>query len=147
MKTLVTDQGTATIETGLCTTCYPDAKNQAYAREMASRTDDINPDSNFIDCSQNEDINCCICGKYKMTVTDALQLIIKNKHLPALNYCINYAEYARSLLSYNGITTRDLRVQILYIVNSMIHWRQCKASTTTAAEIKECRAVLKKASV
>jgi|GEM_PF-2106185 len=77
-----------------------------------------------------------------MTVTEALQLIIKNEHVPALNYCINYAHYALQL----NQTTRDFRVQLLYVLNNMSQWRQCKASTTTAAEIKECRAVLKKAS-
>ncbi len=97
-------------------------------------------------------------GKVTMTVTEALQLIERNKGLPALNYCINYAHYALALLktedilkaqSITGIhAVRDkLKVQLLYVLNNMIHWRQCKASTTTAAEIKECRTTLKKASV
>ncbi len=78
-----------------------------------------------------------------MTVTEALQLIERNSHIPALNYCINYAHYALQL----NQTTKDFKVQLLYVLNNMIQWRQCKASTTTAAEIKECRATLKKASV
>ena len=143
MMTLVTDQGTATNETGLCTTCYPNIKNQDYAREMASGTKDINPHKDFIDCSENDAISCCICGKHHdMTVTEALQLIEKNEHVPALNYCINYTHYALQL----DQTTRDFKVQLLYVLNNMSRWRQCKTSTTTAAEIKECRAVLKKAS-
>ncbi len=82
-------------------------------------------------------------GKVTMTVTEALQLIIKNKHLPALNYCINYAHYALQ----SDQTDKGFKIQLLYVLNNLTHWRQCKASTTTAAEIKECRAVLKKASV
>ena len=82
-----------------------------------------------------------------MTVNEALQLIIKNKHLPALNGRTEYAKYVLQLISYNGIEIQDVKVQLLYVLNDIIGWRQCKASTTTAAEIKECRAVLKKASV
>ena len=63
MRTLLTEQGTATPETALCETCYPNNANQGYAREMASRTDDINPKSDFTDCSENEAVQCCICGK------------------------------------------------------------------------------------
>lgn len=63
MKTLVTEQGTATPETALCEQCYLNKANQGYAREMASRTDDINPENKFVDCSENEAIECCICGK------------------------------------------------------------------------------------
>ena len=63
MKTLVTNQGTATPETALCETCYLDKANQGYAREMASRTDDIDPKGNFVDCTGNEAVDCCICGK------------------------------------------------------------------------------------
>ena len=62
MKALVTEQGTATQETALCDLCYPKPENQGYAREMASRTDDINPESKFVDCSGNDALECCICG-------------------------------------------------------------------------------------
>ena len=99
-----------------------------------------------------------------MTVTEALQLIEKNEGLMALNYCIAQAAYAIHLIqcghmlltsnnkiiidgdgSIKGIS-HNLRIQLLQVLNNMIYWKQCKASTTTAAEIKECRAVLKKAS-
>ncbi len=92
-----------------------------------------------------------------MTVTEALQLIEKNEGLPALNYCIEYTRYAIALVKNGSILyasdgamdwiSHELKVQLLYVLNNMTHWRQCKASTTTAAEIKECRTVLKKASV
>ena len=61
MKCLITDQGTAADETGLCEVCYTNHANQSYAREMASRTDDVDPGSEFIDCSENDAIECCIC--------------------------------------------------------------------------------------
>ena len=77
-----------------------------------------------------------------MTVTEALQLIEKNEGIPALNYALNYAHYALQL----NQETYEFKVQILYVLNNMSRWRQSKASTTTAAEIKECRAVLKKVS-
>ncbi len=92
-----------------------------------------------------------------MTVTEALQLIEKNEGLPALNYCIEYTRYALALVGDGGILyasdgimdriSYELRVQLLYVLNNMSRWRQSKASTTTAAEIRECRATLKKASV
>ncbi len=62
MEALVTNQGTATPETGLCKQCFLKSENQAYAREMASQTDDIDPKGEFIDCSGNKSITCCICG-------------------------------------------------------------------------------------
>lgn len=82
-----------------------------------------------------------------MTVTEALQLIEKNEGVPALNYCIGYAIYAKELLIHLGPNHKDFKVQLFYVLNNMSRWRQSKLSTTTAAEIKECRAVLKKASV
>ncbi len=80
--------------------------------------------------------------KITMNTTEALQLIEKNEGVPALNYAINYVHYALQL----DQTTKEFKVQLLYVLNNMSRWRQSKASTTTAAEIKECRAVLKKAS-
>ena len=65
MKALVTEQNTATHETGLCECCYKLSENRGYAREMASRTDDIDPTSNFVDCTGNDTIQCIICGKYE----------------------------------------------------------------------------------
>ena len=85
-----------------------------------------------------------------MTTKEALQLVMKNKHLPALNYCIAYARHA--LILTEGLKLgpdfylHEFKVQLLYVLNNMTNWRQCKASKTTAAEIKECRSVLKKAS-
>jgi len=82
-----------------------------------------------------------------MTVTEALQLIIENSHIPALNYAVNYARAALILLEQIDKNEYGFKVQLMYILNNMSRWRQSKASTTTAAEIKECRAVLKKASI
>ncbi len=82
-----------------------------------------------------------------MTVTEALQLIEKNEGVPALNYAVAYADAALEILKYLGPNSRDFKRQLLYILNNISRWRQCKASTTTAMEIKECRAVLKKASL
>ena len=82
-----------------------------------------------------------------MTVTDVLQLIEKNEGLPALNYAIDYAIYALCLLTEDDVTAHEFKVQLKYVLNNITHWRQCKASTTTAMEIKECRATLKKASL
>ena len=98
----------------------------------------IASDCNY--CEQNESCR-------KMTVTEALELIVKNEYIPALNHCIGYTIYAKELLIHLGSNHHDFKVQLLYVLNNMSRWRQCKASTTTAAEIKECRAVLKKASL
>ena len=62
MKCILTDQGTGNSDTALCSVCYQLTENEAYAREMASRTDDINPTDDFVDCSGNEAVDCCICG-------------------------------------------------------------------------------------
>lgn len=73
MKTLLTDQGTAAGETFLCGTCFygPDGLlNQAYAREQAALTDDVEPDSLFEDCTGNNAAPCCICGVYEIIERD-----------------------------------------------------------------------------
>ncbi len=61
MMVLVTDQGTAAGETGLCGNCYENPCNKRYAREMASRCDDVDPTGPFVDCSDNDAISCCVC--------------------------------------------------------------------------------------
>lgn len=63
MKALVTDQGTAAQEAALCDECFKDEANQAYAREQASQSDDVNADSEFVDCTGNDALSCCICGE------------------------------------------------------------------------------------
>lgn len=62
MKCLVSDQGTGTHETALCENCYKDEANQLYARNMACNADDIDPESDFVDCSGNDALDCVICG-------------------------------------------------------------------------------------
>ena len=57
-----TDQGTGNSDTALCDVCFAMPDNKCYAREMASRTDDINPKGDFVECSGNEAVECCICG-------------------------------------------------------------------------------------
>lgn len=64
MFSLVNDQGTAAYETSLCENCMSEKDNQLYAREMAGQSilDDVDPESDFVDCSGNEVILCIICG-------------------------------------------------------------------------------------
>ncbi len=96
------------------------------------------------DCNYCEQDESC----RKMTVKEALQLIEKNEGVFAVNYAIGYVEYALDLHDRCDIEQdREFKTQLLYVLNNMSRWRQSKASTTTAAEIRECRAVLKKASV
>ena len=83
----------------------------------------------------------------KMTVEEALKLIVKNKGISSLNYAIGYAEFALQLIFHGEHNTQGFKTQLLYVLNNMTKWRQSKLSGTTAAKIKECRAVLKKASV
>ena len=62
-------------------------------------------------------------------VFTALQVILKNRSAKALNYAVNYAREGMYL--HGGA----LRVQVLYVLNNMTHWRG-----KTATEV---RAVLK----
>ena len=62
MKTLPTNQGTATSETALCVRCE-NLSNICYARSRAMKIDDIDPNGEFVDCSENKAITCCICGE------------------------------------------------------------------------------------
>ena len=62
-------------------------------------------------------------------VYNALRKIIANKEAKALNYAVNYA---RAGLSMKG---EELRIQCLYVLNNMTHWR--------GNEAKESRNILK----
>jgi hypothetical protein len=88
-----------------------------------------------------------------MKLKRALKDITSNCHLPALNYCVKYAEMALTML-YEGHATADcdgdidwisneLDMQLRYVLNNMTHWRSCKASNCTGDRIKEIRHELK----
>ena len=90
-----------------------------------------------------------------MKLKRALQDIVNNKTLPALNYCINYAEFALKLLSeghahancdgYTDWISNEMDMQLRYVLNNMTHWRACRASNCTGDRIKEIRHELKTA--
>lgn len=85
----------------------------------------------------------CQRSKTKMTPKEALELIVENQNCPALNYAVNYAKYALKLNEECKLA--ELRVQLLYVVCNLSKWRTGSTTTATAEQIKECRAVLRKA--
>lgn len=59
-----------------------------------------------------------------MTIDEALGEIYKHREEKALNYCVNYAVEATRML--NGISPsspKEFRVQLLYVLGNMTHWR------------------------
>ncbi len=83
MKCLVTSQGTAAAETGLCNKCFLSYINQSYARKMASQTDDVDPTSVFIDCSKNDAIGCCVCGygnEVQYGKIESWRIVLEDEH-------------------------------------------------------------------
>ena len=60
-------------------------------------------------------------------VYDAFRAIIKNQDSPALNYAVNYAK--AGLKIYNDHT---LKVQVLYVLNNITHWRGDEAKAVRA---------------
>ncbi|MEM2125022.1 MAG: hypothetical protein QXQ53_01330 [Candidatus Methanosuratincola sp.] len=66
-----------------------------------------------------------------MTVHEALQAIVNNRHEKAVNWAVNYALYGLTLPE-----GEELRVQCLYVLNNISRWRGELA--------KEVRATLKK---
>jgi len=64
MRALVTAQGTAAAETGLCDSCYSKETHRAYARNQATTRlrDGANPFGDFVECSDNNAVSCCVCG-------------------------------------------------------------------------------------
>lgn len=67
-------------------------------------------------------------------VKEALQEIVANEKAPALNWAVNYAKYALTMID-SGASEADLKVQLLYVLSNITHWRGDKA--------KEVRLVLK----
>lgn len=98
------------------------------------------------------------------TVKEALEMIMRNQHQPALNYCISYADYALLLVESGhnvvnpnfhtytdiyGVTqwiSDQLKSQLLYVLNNMTAWRKNKKSTVTSIQIARCREILRRAS-
>lgn len=68
-----------------------------------------------------------------MTVTEAIRVILSDtkSYATSLNYAVSYCRAAI------GMDGEELRVQLLYVLNNITHWRHPQA--------KEVRAVLKKA--
>lgn len=62
MKCIPSNQGTGTNETALCDNCYEIPDNRVYARKQAYPVKDIDPLANFVNCTENEALECCICG-------------------------------------------------------------------------------------
>ena len=56
-------------------------------------------------------------------VKDAIKVILldKDHYATSLNYAVNYYRYALDM------TGEELRVQCLYIIGNIIHWRHPKA--------------------
>ena len=56
-------------------------------------------------------------------VKDAIKVILldKDHYATSLNYAINYSNYALDM------TGEELRVQCLYIIGNITHWRHPKA--------------------
>ncbi|MGA2259416.1 MAG: hypothetical protein ABSG53_32480 [Thermoguttaceae bacterium] len=60
---MLSDQGTAASETALCEECYSD-ENREYASNMRSPIlNDIPEPTAFRDCSGNDALYCCVCGR------------------------------------------------------------------------------------
>lgn len=72
----------------------------------------------------------------RVEIKNALFSIIHNRKEKALNYAVEYARYAVEMIN-NECSDEDLRVQLLYVVGNISHWR--------GQEAKETREVLKAA--
>ena len=68
-----------------------------------------------------------------MTFNEACRAIVANRGAKALNYAIGYAEYGMSLTS----GTHEAKVQALYIMGNITHWRGDLAKEVRAAIKKE----------
>jgi hypothetical protein len=58
-------------------------------------------------------------------VKDAIRIILSDKksYPTSLNYAVGYCQYAL------GMSGEDLRVQCLYILNNISHWRHEQAKS------------------
>lgn len=57
-------------------------------------------------------------------VKDAINIILSDRksYLTSLNYAVNYCRYALAIQN-----DEELKVQCLYILNNIIHWRHPQA--------------------
>lgn len=62
-------------------------------------------------------------------VEKALTNVLNNSEVKALDYCVGYAEHALDMISANEPYDR-VKVQILYVLSNMAHWRGGAARET-----------------
>lgn len=63
MHALLTNQDTAAAETALCDDCYVVRENRSMIRlYVAGPMSDVNRYSPFVDCTENDEPFCAICG-------------------------------------------------------------------------------------
>jgi hypothetical protein len=61
-----------------------------------------------------------------MSLRDCFKAIVSNAHEKALNYAVNYAKYGIEMVDRGDelwIRPSDMRVQCLYVLNNITHWR------------------------
>jgi hypothetical protein len=69
------------------------------------------------------------------SIANALRAIVQNRDKKALNYAVNYAQCGLTMIN-TGSPKKDIRVQLLYILNNITHWRG-KEATIVRSVIKE----------
>ena len=77
MITILSNQGTATPETALCSECDTES-NRLMARKNAKDIDDINETDDFSDCTGNEAIECSICGKKEIHDPHQITIVVRD---------------------------------------------------------------------
>jgi hypothetical protein len=60
----------------------------------------------------------------EVDVYKALRAIVANRKQPAVNYAVNYALQGLSMSGH------ELKVQVLYVLNNISHWRGDVAKQT-----------------
>ena len=75
-----------------------------------------------------------------LSKTEALLLIVANEENPTIEYAVDYAKIAL-LMNQN---TEMFRVQLLYVVSNLHHWRQNRNYVISQEQISDIKIALKR---
>jgi len=76
-----------------------------------------------------------------ISAKEAMQMIVDDCECPALNYAVNYAKAGLEMDEGSD----EFRVQCLYLIGNISHWRAGSTSKFSQEQIKEARAAINKA--
>jgi hypothetical protein len=111
---ILSNEGTACAETGICETCSSQRGVKNNIVKLAKTIKDIS-DMTFVDCSENENIECTNCGYGN---TDNKWILTKEKLHNGIWFCVSDGEVGNRAISYDYRSRKEALKELNKLNNS-----------------------------